>query len=130
MLFVYVSLQIITFSGAIGLQSNSACLVGHLHLAHMSTSHSHTAGRCSSSEWSLLVIVCLQNVCDFSCPVIPSVPLDFSYLSEKSVIRSIIDFLTEAGKKGLSTGFNRCINFISTLTVLTFLVNNTPQIRT
>uniref|UniRef100_A0A8C4HYR9 Focadhesin n=1 Tax=Dicentrarchus labrax TaxID=13489 RepID=A0A8C4HYR9_DICLA len=64
-------LQIITFSGALGLQSNSACLVGHLHLAHMSTSHSHTA-----------------------------VPQDFSYLSEKSVIRSIIDFLTEAGKKG------------------------------
>ncbi|KAM8747268.1 focadhesin [Acanthopagrus schlegelii] len=63
--------QIIAFSGAIGLQSNSACLVGHLHLAHMSTSHSHTA-----------------------------VPQDFSYLSERSVIRSIIDFLTEAGKKG------------------------------
>ncbi|XP_068443622.1 focadhesin [Clinocottus analis] len=63
--------QIITFSGAIGLQSNSACLVGHLHLAHMSTSHSHTA-----------------------------VPQDFSYLSEKSVIRSIADFITEAGKKG------------------------------
>uniref|UniRef100_A0A671UN57 Focadhesin n=1 Tax=Sparus aurata TaxID=8175 RepID=A0A671UN57_SPAAU len=63
--------QVIAFSGAIGLQSNSACLVGHLHLAHMSTSHSHTA-----------------------------VPQDFSYLSEKSVIRSIIDFLTEAGKKG------------------------------
>uniref|UniRef100_A0A7N8Y0G9 Focadhesin n=1 Tax=Mastacembelus armatus TaxID=205130 RepID=A0A7N8Y0G9_9TELE len=37
-------LTIITFSGAIGLQSNSACLVGHLHLAHMSTSHSHAAG--------------------------------------------------------------------------------------
>uniref|UniRef100_A0A3Q3MEQ0 Focadhesin n=1 Tax=Labrus bergylta TaxID=56723 RepID=A0A3Q3MEQ0_9LABR len=37
-------LQIITFSGAIGLQSNSACLVAHLHLAHMSTSHTHTAG--------------------------------------------------------------------------------------
>ncbi|XP_070711064.1 focadhesin isoform X2 [Pempheris klunzingeri] len=63
--------QIVTFSGAIGLQSNSACLVGHLHLAHMSTSHSHTA-----------------------------VPQDFSYLSEKSVIRYIIDFITEAGKKG------------------------------
>ncbi|XP_034470972.1 focadhesin [Hippoglossus hippoglossus] len=63
--------QIITFSGAIGLQSNSACLVGHLHLAHMSTSHSHTA-----------------------------VPQDFSYLPEKSVIRSIIDFVSEAGKKG------------------------------
>ncbi|CDQ62411.1 unnamed protein product [Oncorhynchus mykiss] len=63
--------QIITFSGAIGLQSNSACLVGHLHLAHMSTSHSRTA-----------------------------VPQDFSYLPEKSVIRSVVDFLTEAGKKG------------------------------
>ncbi|XP_063756490.1 focadhesin [Eleginops maclovinus] len=63
--------QIITFSGAIGLQSNSACLVGHLHLAHMSTSHSHTA-----------------------------VPQDFSYLSENSVLRSIIDFITEAGRKG------------------------------
>ncbi|XP_040887163.1 focadhesin [Toxotes jaculatrix] len=63
--------QVITFSGAIGLQSNSACLVGHLHLAHMSTSHSHTA-----------------------------VPQDFSYLSEKSVIRSIVDFISEAGKKG------------------------------
>ncbi|KAJ0055752.1 hypothetical protein NL108_011338 [Boleophthalmus pectinirostris] len=63
--------QIITFSGAIGLQSNSACLVGHLYLAHMSTSHSHTA-----------------------------VPLDFSYLPERSVIRAITDFITEAGKKG------------------------------
>ncbi|KAM9335629.1 focadhesin [Symphorus nematophorus] len=63
--------QIITFSGAIGLQSNSACLVAHLHLAHMSTSHSHTA-----------------------------VPQDFSYLPERSVIRFVIDFLTEAGKKG------------------------------
>ncbi|KAA8579270.1 hypothetical protein FQN60_017486 [Etheostoma spectabile] len=81
--------QIISFSGAIGLQSNSACLVGHLHLAHMSTSHSHTAG----TVW-----------CDTSfaqCPpVVFSVPQDFSYLSEKSLIRSIIDFLTEAGKKG------------------------------
>ncbi|XP_037335022.2 focadhesin [Pungitius pungitius] len=63
--------QIITSSGAIGLQSNSACLVGHLHLAHMSTSHSHTA-----------------------------VPQNFSYLPEKSLIRSIVDFITEAGKKG------------------------------
>ncbi|KAM3590535.1 uncharacterized protein V6R79_011338 [Siganus canaliculatus] len=63
--------QIITFSGAIGLQSNSACLVGHLHLANVSTSHSHTA-----------------------------VPQDFSYLPEKSVIRSVADFLIEAGKKG------------------------------
>ncbi|XP_038155293.1 focadhesin [Cyprinodon tularosa] len=63
--------QIITFSGAIGLQSNCACLIGHLHLAHMSSSHSHTA-----------------------------VPQDFSYLPVKSVIRSITDFITEAGKKG------------------------------
>uniref|UniRef100_A0AAQ6IU57 DUF3730 domain-containing protein n=1 Tax=Anabas testudineus TaxID=64144 RepID=A0AAQ6IU57_ANATE len=49
-------IQVITFSGAIGLQSNSVSLL--------------------------------------------AVPQDFSYLSEKSVIRSIIDFLTEAGKKG------------------------------
>ncbi|KAL0970352.1 hypothetical protein UPYG_G00240840 [Umbra pygmaea] len=63
--------QIITFSGTIGLQSNSACLIGHLHLAHMSTSHSRTA-----------------------------VPQDFSYLPEKSVIRALVDLLTEAGKKG------------------------------
>uniref|UniRef100_A0A8C7LXE4 DUF3730 domain-containing protein n=1 Tax=Oncorhynchus mykiss TaxID=8022 RepID=A0A8C7LXE4_ONCMY len=62
--------QIITFSGAIGLQSNSACLVGHLHL--------------SSTSLSLSL----------------SVPQDFSYLPEKSVIRSVVDFLTEAGKKG------------------------------
>ncbi|KAF7647416.1 hypothetical protein LDENG_00172290, partial [Lucifuga dentata] len=63
--------QVISFSGAIGLQSNSACLLGHLHLAHSSTSHSHTA-----------------------------VPQDFSYLSEKSVIRAVVDFITEAGRKG------------------------------
>ncbi|XP_043953730.1 focadhesin isoform X1 [Gambusia affinis] len=63
--------QVITFSGAMGLQANSACLIGHLHLAHMSTSHSHTA-----------------------------VPQDFSYLPESSIIRSITEFLTEAGRKG------------------------------
>uniref|UniRef100_A0A3B5KX03 Uncharacterized protein n=1 Tax=Xiphophorus couchianus TaxID=32473 RepID=A0A3B5KX03_9TELE len=63
--------QVITFSGAMGLQANSACLIGHLHLAHMSTSHSHT-----------------------------TVPQDFNYLPESSIIRSIIDFLTEAGRKG------------------------------
>ncbi|KAM9424589.1 focadhesin isoform 2-T2 [Pholidichthys leucotaenia] len=63
--------QIITFSGAIALQSNSACLVGHLHLAHVSTSHTCTA-----------------------------VPQDFSYLPESSVIRSLTDFILEAGKKG------------------------------
>uniref|UniRef100_A0A8B9KE04 Focadhesin n=1 Tax=Astyanax mexicanus TaxID=7994 RepID=A0A8B9KE04_ASTMX len=42
--FFTVAMQIISFSGAIGLQSNGACLVGHLHLAHMSSSHSRTAG--------------------------------------------------------------------------------------
>ncbi|XP_061768446.1 focadhesin isoform X2 [Nerophis ophidion] len=63
--------QIITFSGAIGLQSNCACLLGHLHLSHMFTGHSHTA-----------------------------VPQDFSYLSEKSVIKAVVELLTEAGKKG------------------------------
>ncbi|KAM8882281.1 focadhesin isoform 1-T1 [Synchiropus picturatus] len=66
--------QIVTFSGAIGLQSNCSCLLGHLHLAHMITSHSHTA-----------------------------VPQSFSYLPEKSVIRSVVDFITEAGKKGPGT---------------------------
>uniref|UniRef100_H2RQ74 Focadhesin n=1 Tax=Takifugu rubripes TaxID=31033 RepID=H2RQ74_TAKRU len=30
--------QVVTLSGAIGLQSNSACLLGHLYLAHMSNS--------------------------------------------------------------------------------------------
>ncbi|XP_061524967.1 focadhesin isoform X1 [Phycodurus eques] len=63
--------QIVTFSGAIGLQSNCACLLGHLHLSHVFSSHSHTA-----------------------------VPQDFSYLAEKSVIRAVVDLLTEAGKKG------------------------------
>uniref|UniRef100_A0A674MTT8 Focadhesin n=1 Tax=Takifugu rubripes TaxID=31033 RepID=A0A674MTT8_TAKRU len=63
--------QVVTLSGAIGLQSNSACLLGHLYLAHMSNSCSHS-----------------------------SVPQDFSYLPEKSVIRSVATFLTEAGKKG------------------------------
>ncbi|XP_005754207.1 focadhesin, partial [Pundamilia nyererei] len=63
--------QIVTFSGAIGLQSNSACLLGHLHLAHICSSHSHTA-----------------------------VPPDFSYLSEKSVVRSTTEFIAEAGLKG------------------------------
>uniref|UniRef100_A0A8C1KKR1 Focadhesin n=1 Tax=Cyprinus carpio TaxID=7962 RepID=A0A8C1KKR1_CYPCA len=63
--------EIITFSGTIGLQSNGACLLGHLHLAHISSSHSRTA-----------------------------VPQDFGYLSEKSVIRASVDFITEAGRKG------------------------------
>ncbi|CAL8326996.1 unnamed protein product [Lota lota] len=63
--------QIITFSGAMGLQSNSACLVGHLHLAHMSTSHTHT-----------------------------TVPQDFAYLPENSILRALGDFLSQAGKKG------------------------------
>ncbi|KAJ8262543.1 hypothetical protein GJAV_G00167600 [Gymnothorax javanicus] len=63
--------QIISFSGAIGLQSNACCLLGHLHLAHLSSSHSRTA-----------------------------VPLDFGYLSERSVLRAAVDFLSEAGRKG------------------------------
>ncbi|XP_055052294.2 focadhesin [Misgurnus anguillicaudatus] len=63
--------QIITFSGTIGLQSNGACLLGHLHLAQMCSSHSRTA-----------------------------VPQDFGYLPEKSVIRACVDFITEAGRKG------------------------------
>ncbi|XP_062850155.1 focadhesin isoform X2 [Trichomycterus rosablanca] len=63
--------QIISFSGALGLQSNGACLVAHLHLAHMSSSHSRTA-----------------------------VPQDFSYLPERSIIRASVLYITEAGRKG------------------------------
>ncbi|XP_051911869.1 focadhesin isoform X2 [Hippocampus zosterae] len=63
--------QIVSFSGAIGLQSNCACLMGHLHLSHAVASRSHAA-----------------------------VPADFAYLAEKSVIRAVADLLTEAGKKG------------------------------
>ncbi|KAF4089364.1 hypothetical protein AMELA_G00065400 [Ameiurus melas] len=63
--------QIISFSGTIGLQSNGACLVAHLHLAHMSSSHSRTA-----------------------------VPQDFSYLPEKSILRASVFYITEAGRKG------------------------------
>lgn len=127
-------LQIVTFSGAIGLQSNSACLLGHLHLAHICSSHSHTAGNtgvsgrsragCSISNplkfiphkvsalrahthtdthiqthtyththagsyWALTTLIQLP------------VPPDFSYLSEKSVVRSTTEFIAEAGHKGL-----------------------------
>ncbi|XP_077597799.1 focadhesin [Stigmatopora nigra] len=63
--------QIVSFSGAIGLQSNCACLLGHLYLSHISSGISHTA-----------------------------VPQDFSYLPEKSLIRAMVDLLTEAGKRG------------------------------
>nr|DBA28163.1 TPA: hypothetical protein GDO54_008565 [Pyxicephalus adspersus] len=63
--------QIITFSGVIGLQTNAAWILGHLHLSSLSSSQSRT-----------------------------SVPPDFSYLPEKSLIRVIVDFLISAGKKG------------------------------
>ncbi|KAJ1218515.1 hypothetical protein NDU88_006093 [Pleurodeles waltl] len=63
--------QIITFSGVIGLQTNAAWLLGHLHLASFSSIQSRA-----------------------------SVPPDFGYLNEKSVIRSATDFIIEAGKKG------------------------------
>lgn len=48
------------------------------------------------------------DVCD-RCVVILSVPQDFSYLPEKSVIRSVTTFLTEAGKKG----FCPSVTFVS-----------------
>ncbi|XP_078070402.1 focadhesin isoform X2 [Mustelus asterias] len=63
--------QIISFSGVIGLQSNAACALGHLHLTNMSSCQSRT-----------------------------SVPPDFGYLPEKSVIRPAADYIIEAGKKG------------------------------
>ncbi|RMC19265.1 hypothetical protein DUI87_03872 [Hirundo rustica rustica] len=63
--------QIISFSEQIGLQTNAARLLGHLHMS------------CSSFT---------QNR--------PSVPPDFSYLPVNSIIRAAIDFAIESGKKG------------------------------
>ncbi|KAM4051519.1 focadhesin isoform 1-T2 [Anomaloglossus baeobatrachus] len=63
--------QIISFSGVIGLQTIAAWILGHLHLSSLSSSQSRT-----------------------------SVPPDFSYLPEKSLIRALVDFLISAGKKG------------------------------
>ncbi|KAJ7335439.1 hypothetical protein JRQ81_013380 [Phrynocephalus forsythii] len=63
--------QIISFSGVIGLQTNAAWLLGHLHFSSVSANQSRT-----------------------------SVPPDFSYLSEKSFLRAAIDFVIEGGKKG------------------------------
>uniref|UniRef100_A0A8D0BRD5 Focadhesin n=1 Tax=Salvator merianae TaxID=96440 RepID=A0A8D0BRD5_SALMN len=63
--------QIISFSGVIGLQTNAAWLLGHLHLSSVSASHSRA-----------------------------SVPPDFSYLPEKSFLRAAIDFIIDGGKKG------------------------------
>ncbi|KAM8960539.1 focadhesin [Pelodytes ibericus] len=63
--------QIINFSGVIGLQTNAAWILGHLHLSSLSSSQSRT-----------------------------SVPPDFGYLPEKSLIRVVVDFLISAGKKG------------------------------
>ncbi|XP_048359670.1 focadhesin isoform X2 [Sphaerodactylus townsendi] len=63
--------QIISFSGVIGLQTNAAWLLGHLHLSSVSATHSRA-----------------------------SVPPDFSYLPEKSFLRAAIDFVVDGGKKG------------------------------
>ncbi|XP_068944184.1 focadhesin isoform X2 [Petaurus breviceps papuanus] len=63
--------QVISFSGVIGLQTNAAWLLGHLHLSSLSSSQSRT-----------------------------SVPADFSYLPENSFIRAAVDFIIEGGKKG------------------------------
>lgn len=35
-----------------------------------------------------------------------SVPQDFSYLSERSVLRAVVDFISEAGKKGEEKSYN------------------------
>lgn len=93
------AVQVITLSGAIGLQSNSACLLGHLCLAHMSNSYSHSSGEFVHSHWTMTSLQSSLWPCD-RCVIILSVPQDFSYLPEKSVIRSVVTFLTEAGKKG------------------------------
>ena len=41
-----------------------------------------------------------------------SVPQDFSYLPEKSIIRAIIDYLSEAGKKGLYLSLTLCFTIM------------------
>ncbi|XP_055973127.1 focadhesin [Sorex fumeus] len=63
--------QVISMSGAIGLQSNAIWLLGHLHLSTLSSSQSRT-----------------------------SVPTDYSYLPESSFIRAAIGFFITCGKKG------------------------------
>ncbi|XP_029462772.1 focadhesin [Rhinatrema bivittatum] len=63
--------QIVSLSGVIGLQTNAAWLLGHLHLASLSSNQSRA-----------------------------SVPPDFGYLTEKSLIRAAVDFIIDAGKKG------------------------------
>ncbi|KAM6363716.1 focadhesin isoform 1-T2 [Pluvialis apricaria] len=63
--------QIISFSGQIGLQTNAAGLLGHLHMSCLSSTQNRA-----------------------------SVPPDFSYLPENSFIRAAIDFAIESGKKG------------------------------
>ncbi|XP_050800058.1 focadhesin isoform X4 [Gopherus flavomarginatus] len=63
--------QIVSFSGVIGLQTNAAWLLGHLHQSSLSSAQNRT-----------------------------SVPPDFSYLPENSFIRAAIDFAIEGGKKG------------------------------
>lgn len=57
----HVTLQVITLSGAIGLQSNSACLLGHLYLAHVSSSSSPTAGE-SSHQTVLLRLYAFRQL--------------------------------------------------------------------
>uniref|UniRef100_A0A8C3SMJ3 Focadhesin n=1 Tax=Chelydra serpentina TaxID=8475 RepID=A0A8C3SMJ3_CHESE len=63
--------QIVSFSGVIGLQTNAAWLLGHLHQSSLSSTQNRT-----------------------------SVPPDFNYLPENSFIRAAIDFAIEGGKKG------------------------------
>ncbi|XP_075787600.1 focadhesin [Pelodiscus sinensis] len=63
--------QIISFSGVIGLQTNAAWLLGHLHQSSLSSTQNRM-----------------------------SVPPDFKYLPENSFIRAAIDFAIEGGKKG------------------------------
>uniref|UniRef100_A0A8C3SNW2 Focadhesin n=1 Tax=Chelydra serpentina TaxID=8475 RepID=A0A8C3SNW2_CHESE len=64
-------LLMISFSGVIGLQTNAAWLLGHLHQSSLSSTQNRT-----------------------------SVPPDFNYLPENSFIRAAIDFAIEGGKKG------------------------------
>lgn len=53
----------------------------------------------------------LDTKIDFSCSVSYSVPQDFSYLPEKSVLRASVFYITEAGRKGTQLGFIINMNF-------------------
>uniref|UniRef100_A0A8D0LCD1 Focadhesin n=1 Tax=Sphenodon punctatus TaxID=8508 RepID=A0A8D0LCD1_SPHPU len=61
--------QVISFSGVIGLQTNAAWLLGHLHLSSLSSSHSRSSGKPA-----FVVVVFLHTVAGYSVAGPESVP--------------------------------------------------------